>query len=251
VAKQRKRRRRPAPTAVEAGRPAPGAPPARGPDRRARKEDARRAREAARRRARWTGALRRAAVFALAGALAVAAYLWLTRAPGSGIVGEAALRAAEAAGCGAIETPVRPEEAVGGLHLEPGQPYTYPRHPATSGYHDPSPLPPEPKVYESPVPETRAVHNLEHGYVIVYYRAEGPDALPKAVVDRLASIVRGEDEVLLAPYPLLDDGVALAFTAWNKLWECPAGITPSQAATMLEGWIRAYRNSGSAPEPAA
>ncbi|HXF71760.1 MAG TPA: DUF3105 domain-containing protein, partial [Actinomycetota bacterium] len=201
--------------------------------------------------ARWTAALRRAAVLALVGAAGVGVYLWLTRAPGSGLVGEAALRAAEAAGCGAIETPVPPDRAVGGLHLDPGQPYTYPRHPATSGYHDPSPLPPEPKVYDRPVPETRAVHNLEHGYVIVYYRAEGDGALPRPVVDRLAGIVEREDEVLLAPYPLLDDGVALAFTAWNKLWECPAGITPSQAATMLEGWIRAYRNSGNAPEPAA
>jgi hypothetical protein len=178
--------------------------------------------------------------------LAVA--LYLTRSPGSGAVGEAALRAAEAAGCRSIETPEDPADAQGGVHLDPGEPYAYAHQPATAGPHDPSPLPPEPRVHTSPVPETRAVHNLEHGYVIVYYRAEGEGALPDPVVDRLAGIVEGEEEVLMAPYPRLGEGTALALTAWNRLWECPADVTPAQAETILRGWIRAFRNSGNAPE---
>jgi hypothetical protein len=98
------------------------------------------------------------------------------------------------------------------------------------------------------IPETRAVHNLEHAFVIVYYRASGPSALPSAVVERLASIVRGQDRVLMAPHAQLPTGTALALTAWNKLWTCPATIDPSQATAVALGFIDAYRGTSNAPE---
>jgi hypothetical protein len=170
-------------------------------------------------------------------------------------VAPAALAAGRAAGCGPVQTPAA--DAPGGLHLAPGAPYDYPEDPATSGYHDPSPLPGTPKVLTEPVsdqrvggviPETRAVHNLEHAFVIVYYRAAGPGALPAAVVDRLATLVRGEDRVLMAPHAELPTGTALALTAWNKLWECPAGIPPTAAAIVARAFIDAYRGTTNAPE---
>lgn len=182
-------------------------------------------------------------------AVAVGVVLFLTRANAPGDVPESALRAAEAAGCGDVQTPA--SDAPGSLHLAPGESFTYDQHPATSGSHDPSPLSPEPRVHTSPVPETRAVHNLEHSYVLIYYRAEGPAALPTEVVDELATLTESEDKVIMAPHPSLDEGTALALAAWNKLWECPSETSPTQARTIASGFIEAYRGSSNAPEPQA
>ena len=40
-------------------------------------------------------------------------------------------------------------------------------------------------------------------------------------------------------------------TAWNKLWECPADVSPDDAATMANSFIQAYRGTSNAPEPNA
>ncbi|MGH2660168.1 MAG: DUF3105 domain-containing protein [Actinomycetota bacterium] len=214
-----------------------------------RKDQARQARETALRRARRARTTRRVA---WAGALGVGTFVALylvLRVGGPKPIPDAALAAAEAAGCGAVQTPAA--SASGGQHLARGEDYTYPDHPATSGLHDPSPLPAEPKVYTDPVQETRAVHNLEHAYVLIYYRADGPDALAEDVVERLASFAESEDKVLMAPYPQLDEGTSLALAAWNKLWECPAAVTADQARTIASGFVEAYRGTGNAPEPSA
>ena len=104
-------------------------------------------------------------------------------------------------------------------------------------------------MYTGVIPETRAVHNLEHAYVLIYYRRDGPGALSPEVVARLATLARGEARVIMAPYPLLPDGTALALAAWNKLWECPADVTADQAATIARGFIDAFRGTSNAPEP--
>jgi hypothetical protein len=179
----------------------------------------------------------------------------LVRGDSSQPVSAAALAAGREAGCGRILTPAA--EAPGGLHLPAGALHRYPEEPATSGPHDPSPLPDEPKVLAEPVsdlaaggvvPESRAVHNLEHAFVLVYYRADGTDPLPTGVIDRLAALVRGEDRVLMAPHADLPDGTALALTAWNTLWACPATITSAEAASVARGFIDAYRGTTNAPE---
>jgi hypothetical protein len=137
------------------------------------------------------------------------------------------------------------------LHLQPGQNYRYTSEPATSGWHDPSPLPGDPHVYTQPVQETRAVHNLEHAYVLVYYRADGPDALPADVVQALGPLVNAQFKTIMAPFPDLPTGTSFALLAWNKLWTCPSTITASQARTMTSGFIQAFRGTGNAPEPGA
>jgi len=213
-----------------------------------RKDQVRRARETMLRRMRRRRALKRAAWMGGLGVVTFAAFFLLTRVGGPKPIPEAALAAASDAGCGDVQTPA--PSAQGG-HLSPGESHTYPDHPATSGLHDPSPLPGEPHVSDSPVPETRAVHNLEHAYVLIYYRAEGPDALPQEVVSRLASLADAQDKVIMAPYPDLPSGTSLALTAWNKLWECPATVTADQARTIASGFIQAYRGTSNAPEPRA
>jgi hypothetical protein len=139
-------------------------------------------------------------------------------------------------------------EAPGGIHLESGESAGYTEHPATSGPHDRSPLPSEPAVHTEPIREENAVHNLEHGYVILYYRADGPQALSVDVLARLAQIAEGQDKVLVAPYPDLEEGTSFAITAWNKLWECPADVTPENAGIMANAFIEAYRGTSNAPE---
>jgi Protein of unknown function (DUF3105) len=127
----------------------------------------------------------------------------------------------------------------------------YAQHPATSGPHYPVPLPPQPAVYTAPVPEARAVHNLEHGYVWVYYQAAGADALPAPAVDALRSAAAGQRKVLMAPYPQLPAGAALDFAAWDELQQCGSGVTPSEAIAALGAFVTAYREGPLAPEPGA
>lgn len=146
-----------------------------------------------------------------------------------------------------MQTPVA--DASGGQHLAPGQTTTYDRRPATSGIHAPSPLPTTPEVYTAPIDETQAVHFLEHGGVIFYYRVDGADALPQATVDQLAQIAKDRKNTLLIPYPELPDGTSLAFTAWNKLQTCPVSIAPDQAVTLANAFVDAFVCNSNAPEP--
>ena len=101
------------------------------------------------------------------------------------------------------------------------------------------------------MPETQAVHNLEHAYVLVYYRDGGPDALPTDVVQALTPPVNAQFKTIMAPFPNLPTGTSFALLAWNKLWTCPATITADQARTMTSGFIHAFRGTGNAPEPSA
>ena len=233
-------------------RPSPGGGRKTGADRRT---SVRRAGERQRTADARRSSVRRVVRLAAATVAVVLVLQLLVRGDAPQPVAAAALAAGRAAGCGRILTPAA--DAPGGLHIPAGAPHQYPQEPATSGPHDPSPLPDTPTVLTEPVsdravggvvPESRAVHNLEHAFVIVYYRMDGPDALPTGVVDSLAAMVRSEDRVLMAPHEDLPDGTSLALTAWNKLWSCPATITSTQAASVARGFIDAYRGTTNAPE---
>jgi hypothetical protein len=246
-----KKRRRRAPRTTPAAS-ADGAAAARGGanvERRERKEEARKLREAERRRARRASALRRTVTSFSIAAAAVVGLSLLRSVGGPNAIPDAAVRAADAAGCTEVDQPAA--EAPSGLHLQPGQPYRYTDTPATSGYHDPSPLPDEPKVYDTQPPETRAVHSLEHGAIFVYYLPEGDGGIPQAVVDRLATIARGDRATFLAPYATLTPDRALTLTAWNRRQSCPAGndLSPDAAATIVNGFVTAFECTGNAPEP--
>jgi hypothetical protein len=69
-----------------------------------------------------------------------------------------------------------------------------------------------PGVYQESVPDELAVHALEHGHIVVRY---APSTAPDQV-GLLARVARRYPrDVVLAPYPQLDSGVAL--TAWGRL----------------------------------
>ena len=64
-------------------------------------------------------------------------------------------------------------------------------------------------IYDEPISTENAVHSLEHGAMWLTYQ---PD-LPPEDVDSLRDLVRGEDFVLMSPYPGLKSPVVL--TAWE------------------------------------
>ncbi len=242
MANRKKRKpRRPA-----TGPAAPTSSTGASPERRERKELARQAREAERKRAERSARIRRLGAFALIGVVGVGVVFYLQRAASPRPLPQSAIDAAKAAGCSKVQTPAA--SAPGGLHLQPGASYTYDQHPATSGYHDPTPLPIPPRVYTAPIQETNAVHNLEHGAVIMYYRQSGDGALPSAIVARLTTIANESHNVILAPYTPLPDGTALALTAWNKLQTCPATVDGPRSTNIARGFIEAFVCTSNAPE---
>jgi hypothetical protein len=137
----------------------------------------------------------------------------------------------------------------GAPHVSPGETYEPPERPATSGPHDASVV--VPGVYDRPVPEVVAVHNLEHGHVIVYYRSDVDEALPPETVADLEALVRLEPEVVMAPYPDLSEGTSLALVAWRWIQTCTAEISPSEAVARARAFIAEHRNGPDAPEPEA
>jgi hypothetical protein len=156
------------------------------------------------------------------------------------------LEEATAAGCDGLERPV--EADPGRSHLGSGETFAYPDPPPAEGPHDPNPLPAEPHVYREPVSVTRAVHNLEHAYVLIWYRPIGDDGLPAATIEALEELADAQDRVIMAPYPDLPPGRALALVAWNTRWTCPPELSPELATRMADAFVDAYRGTTNAPE---
>jgi hypothetical protein len=173
--------------------------------------------------------------------VAALTYVLLLRARGPGEISADALAAAQAAGCTALEQPVvaDPDRS----HLQSAEAYAYPDPPAAAGPHDPSPLPADPHVYAGPVPETRAVHSLEHAYVLVYH-----DGLAAGTTAALEAFARDRERVIMAPYPDLPEGTGLALVAWNTRWTCPQTVSGRDAVTIARGFADAFAGTTIAPE---
>jgi hypothetical protein len=99
-------------------------------------------------------------------------------------------------------------------HVARGAPHApYNTAPATSGPHWSDQGAPVPfGVYEEPVPDEAAVHNLEHGDIFVWYNAEKVTGADR---QRLVDFVTKnyKIKVIVSPYPNLDTRYAL--TAWT------------------------------------
>jgi hypothetical protein len=240
MAKKKKRKRR-----VQEAPAVPLTPRA----RQERKEVARRERERIIRAARRRRLIRGIAVWAVVAVVAAGLGYWIWRqvTEAARIKREGAA-AARALGCGEIQDLA----SEGRGHLQPGS--TAPEYgttPATSGMHSPSTLPPNVHVYEQEIPEPLAVHNLEHAYVIVYYRAQGQASIPQNVREALAELAESQEKVILAPYPDLAEGTSLSFVAWTKLQECPRVTDADAAVSAAQGFIEQFRGTDNAPEPSA
>lgn len=116
-----------------------------------------------------------------------------------------------------------PPDPGGRGHFAQGETYDdYNSNPPTSGPH--TNVAAGPGVYEEPVPKETAVHNMEHGHVVVWYNCNGaPQPLNEAACGTLrqdlAAIVDEANEngkrVLMTPYAAMDKRIAL--TAWQFL----------------------------------
>lgn len=140
-------------------------------------------------------------------------------------------------------------EEIGGLsreHVE--RTVDYETSPPVGGAHSGSTA--RAGIYQEPFAENpqgggttiyQAVHSLEHGYVIVWY---DPQLDGEALRD-LEQTVRGKAETILAPYRDLEEGDAMALTAWGRLQRC--GETDPE---VVDGFVDTFRNE-TAPEAAA
>jgi hypothetical protein len=252
MSNKKKKRRRPSGTQPADGqvdeRPAASRSQGASPVRRERKELVRQAREAERKRAARTRLIRQVLTFSLVGVAVLGVVWFIQRAAGTRPIPAYAVVKAKAAGCTGVTTPTNNPVRD---HLASGESHTYDQKPATSGPHDPSPLPLLPHVETAPVQETSAVHSLEHGEILIYYRADGDGALPADAISSLAEVANSSENTKLAPYPDLPGGTSLALAAWNKLQTCPGTITADQAKSVAYGFEFAFACTGNAPESKA
>lgn len=178
---------------------------------------------------------------------AVAAFLALRPEAGPEPVPAPAPEEFAAAGCGAVER----QPDLGGGHIPsvaetlattvPGE--LYPDRPATSGPHVGQVA--AGGFYDEPVDERLLVHNLEHGYVVLWYddAAGTADAL-RAWVD--GEVASGRPKVVAAP--AYDDellgGGGVALTAWFQRQACEA-FDPAVASAFVGAH---HGTAGEAPE---
>ena len=102
--------------------------------------------------------------------------------------------------------------SLGNAHISsPSVPHIpYNSDPPTSGPH--TPYLAKWGIHDQPVPKEEQVHNLEDGGVIIQYNC--PEGCPE-LVEKLRAISRRYERLILAPYPGMDNRIAL--TAWRRL----------------------------------
>ena len=146
----------------------------------------------------------------------------------------------------AVCTKLRTTPDAGRTHLNPGQGVKYETSPPTSGPHNPVPL--AAGVRTTPLSDDpsaqsetiyQAVHSLEHGYVIVWYRG-----LSQHQVDQIDTAVGSERKVIVVPYPKLRGG-SVALTAWTRVQVCQRADTK-----LIEAFVERFREK-TGPEKAA
>jgi len=137
--------------------------------------------------------------------------------------------------------PGRAVEILDSPHISPAQAPSvrYNSRPPTSGPHYPFTV--ATGVYTSPLPDGLTVHALEHGHVAIQY-APGTARDDVNALTRIAR--RYGADVVLAPYPGLESGIAL--TAWGRI-EMLDHPDQARISTFVEalrgrynhGWARA------------
>jgi hypothetical protein len=117
-------------------------------------------------------------------------------------------------------------------------PVNYPQTPPAGGPHNPVWL--NCGIYDQPVPNENAVHDLEHGAVWITYRS----GLAENQVEALKKIVGDRTYVDLSPYPGLPTPIVVS--AWGKQLQLQNASDPR-----LAKFIQAYRQGPQTQEPGA
>jgi hypothetical protein len=131
-------------------------------------------------------------------------------------------------------------EPQGREHVQEGTPapYAWNSDPPTSGWHDPAAA--RPGVYLEPLPDTKLVHNLEHGYVIISYHCgdllQGEcDELVGKLEDLFASFAGFK--LIVVPRPSLTARIALTAWGWIDTFE-------EYDEQRIAAFINAHRDKG-------
>jgi Protein of unknown function (DUF3105) len=149
--------------------------------------------------------------------------------------------AMKTAGCG----DVRQFPQAGRNHIAPDkQPSNWNSNPPTSGDHLATPLPRG--VYADQQDERAAVHNLEHGYVVIQYKNLPGDQVK--TLTKLAQSLRGQKLVLMPYAGLPSDGVAM--TAWQRSQTCQKVDVDVESA-FINDYMLPGGTKSVAPEPQA
>jgi hypothetical protein len=153
--------------------------------------------------------------------------------------------ATKAAGCDAVQTisPYPGKGSIDHAHVTQIPPLsTYPSTPPVSGPHAPIPPGPLPQgVYDHPPDIARAIHDLEHAAVDIWYSPSAPANLVTQIKDFFS---RSDEDykVLVMPYDYneqggtLPTGKLMALAAWHHLQLC---AQPSLAVAFQ--FVRSYR----------
>ena len=126
--------------------------------------------------------------------------------------------AESAANCGDVEE----QEIQGADHIDVGAPHEpYTTNPPTSGphYNSAGVGPVRPGFYEDPseAPPEGVVHNLEHGFIVIYYNPEAP----AEVIDDVELAVEDEPLATVAtPFSGLEGDSNLVIAAWGTSQSC-------------------------------
>ncbi len=117
--------------------------------------------------------------------------------------------------------------------------------PVTAGRHSSTIAP---GVYEQPVEEANTTHNLEHGYVLIFYARDGDNALDPDLVSDLEDFTEDDGRIIMAPYEGLANSVD--FVAWGNLQTCdpPEGTSSGDLLTVAQGFVEEYQDGELAPE---
>jgi hypothetical protein len=111
----------------------------------------------------------------------------------------------------------------------------YPQSPPVGGQHHPEPLPCG--FYDSPVPNERAVHTLEHGAVWIAYSMQSNPV----EVEELKKYSEQNERTLISPYPVVTTGLILS--AWGVQMPAESLHDPNVAK-----FIRAIEANPTGPE---
>jgi hypothetical protein len=107
-----------------------------------------------------------------------------------------------------------------GQHVPEGQPIIYNSVPAVGGPHWPAAAPWG--ASDAPIPDERAVHNLEHGGVVVSYNAISANDLSKlkALLQTYPRDRYNEVKLLIRPYEAIRPGTfVLAAWGWKQSFD--------------------------------
>jgi hypothetical protein len=135
-----------------------------------------------------------------------------------------------------IDGPGVPVADEGRTHVADGEVITYTTYPPSSGTHYNTPA--SPGYYPDAVPEGNVVHSLEHGYIVLYYKSDTPEAIKTQLKDAYTKLPLekyGKVKLLIVPY---DQGMTTPFAiaAWDRLQRLPSYSYDSLLA-FYQAWV--------------